>query len=202
MIKILTTVLMMCLVTLFVNGQTIKVTGGVNLMGLKTAFETPTDVIPSDGDLPVKATRLKNENVNSTLLLASIKDMSNETGFYFGLALSDVSLSETLELLPEVRFVTVKDFSQIQVPVVLKHHIVTNLSAVAGPNFSFLLDPSQNTKAFNFSLNFGLSYNLSDKFSMEGRYDWGQTNLLKNGNSNNYIKMNNIQFGIAYNFRN
>jgi hypothetical protein len=43
---ILTTVLMICLVTSLVNSQTIKVTGGANLMRINSAFDSSTFDIP------------------------------------------------------------------------------------------------------------------------------------------------------------
>ncbi|WP_033956697.1 outer membrane beta-barrel protein [Psychroserpens jangbogonensis] len=198
--NVVNTVLAIVLMSTIAYSQTIKITGGVNLMQVKFKVDGEIDP-PTDGD-PTDPVVTRNAFSDEALSSSSktIESTSNETGFYLGLALSDISLSESLELLPEVRFVVVKDFNQIQMPVLLKYNIVDNLSAVAGPNFGFLLDPSQNTKAFNLAIDFGLSYNISDKFSLEGRYDWGLTNLLEDGDSDNYIKINNIQFGVAYNF--
>lgn len=202
----ITTVLAIVLISTMAYSQTIKVTGGVDLMNIRSSYlpiigpseNEPTDNVPTDTAKSTASSKvLNNEVISST---NTIKNTSNETGFYIGVALSDISLSESFGVLPEIRFVGVKDFNQIQVPILLKYHIVDKLSAVAGPNFCFLLDPSPITKGFNFAIDFGLSYDISDQFSIEGRYDWGQTNLLKNGDSNNYIKINNIQFGIAYSF--
>lgn len=199
---ILTTVLMMCLVTSLANSQTFKVTGGVNLMSINTAFESSTFNIPNDDDtdLPARSALVRSENANSKLLAASTKNTSNETGFYLGLALSDITLFGNFDLQPEVRFVGVKDFNQIQVPVLLSYGITEKLHAFAGPNFAFLLDTGDGVNSFNFALDFGASYDVSEKISIDARYDWGQTNLLDGGNSNNYIKINNIQFGLAYHF--
>ncbi|OUR96031.1 hypothetical protein A9Q86_16235 [Flavobacteriales bacterium 33_180_T64] len=195
---ILTTVLMMCLVTFIVNSQTLKVTGGVNLMHLNTALESPMGETPTDTDtdLPTRSMFVS----SNELLLASGKNTNNESGFYLGLALSDITLFNNIDLQPEVRFVGVKDFNQIQVPVLLNYGITEKFHAFAGPNFAFLLDAGDSVKSFNFALDFGASYNISDKIALDARYDWGQTNLLKNGDSNNYIKINNIQFGIVYRF--
>jgi len=199
---ILTTVLMMCLVTSLANSQTFKVTGGVNLMSINTAFESSTFNILNDDDtdLPARSALVRSENANSKLLAASTKNTSNETGFYLGLALSDITLFGNFDLQPEVRFVGVKDFNQIQIPVLLSYGITEKLHAFAGPNFAFLLDTGDGVNSFNFALDFGASYDVSEKISIDARYDWGQTNLLDGGNSNNYIKINNIQFGLAYHF--
>ena len=199
---ILTTVLMMCLVTSLANSQTFKVTGGVNLMSINTAFQSSTFDIPDDNDddtdLPARSALVRSENGNSKLLSASTKNTSNETGFYLGLALSDITLFGNFGLQPEVRFVGVKDFNQIQVPVLLSYGITEKLHAFAGPNFAFLLDTGDGVNSFNFALDFGASYDVSEKIAIDARYDWGQTNLLDGGNSNNYIKINNIQFGLTY----
>ncbi len=201
---IFTTVLMMFLVTSLANSQTLKVTGGVNLMSINTAFQSSTFDIPDDDDdnddtdLPVRSALVGSENVNSELLSASTKNTSNETGFYLGLALSDITLFGNFGLQPEVRFVGVKDFNQIQVPILLSYDITEKFHAFAGPNFAFLLDTGDGVNAFNFALDFGLSYDVSKKIAIDARYDWGQTNLLDGGDSNNYIKIDNIQFGLTY----
>ncbi len=199
---ILTTVLMMCLVTSLANSQTFKVTGGVNLMSINTAFQSSTFDIPDDNDddtdLPARSALVRSENGNSKLLSASTKNTSNETGFYLGLALSDITLFGNFGLQPEVRFVGVKDFNQIQVPILLSYDITEKFHAFAGPNFAFLLDTGDGVNAFNFALDFGLSYDILKKISIDARYDWGQTNLLEGGDSNNYIKIDNIQFGLTY----
>ena len=201
---ILTTVLMMFLVASLANSQTLKVTGGVNLISINTAFQSSTGDIPDDGDddtdFPVRSALLQSENGNSELLSTSTKKTSNETGFYLGLALSDIKLFNHFDLRPEVRFVAVKDFNQIQVPVLLSYRITEKFHAFAGPNLGFLLDAGDGVNSFNFALDFGLSYDVSEKISIDARYDWGQTNLLDGGDSNNYLKINNIQFGLAYRF--
>ncbi|WP_296384366.1 outer membrane beta-barrel protein [Winogradskyella sp.] len=198
-------VIMMCLVTTVANSQTLKVTGGVDLMSLNTAFESLTGDNPNDNPddttgLPARSALINSKSANSKRSSTSIEGTSNETGFYLGLALTDIALFSDFELQPEVRFVAVKDFNQIQVPVVLSYGITENFHAYAGPNLAFLLDTGDGVKSFNFALDFGASYDISDKIALDARYDWGQTNLLENGDSNNYIKINNIQFGIVYRF--
>ena len=200
---ILTTVLMMCLVTSLVNSQTLKVTGGVDFMNINTAFESLTGDNPNDTtDLPARSALINGKSANSELSSASIEGTSNESGFYLGLALTDITLFGDFELQPEVRFVGVKDFNQIQVPVLLSYGITEKFHAFAGPNLGFLLDTGDGIKSFNFALDFGASYDITDKIALDARYDWGQTNLLENGDSDNYIKINNIQFGVVYRFGN
>jgi len=205
--NVATTVLVMVLMSTIAYSQTFKVTGGVNVMTLKTTFESPTGNIPTDptdptdeSDLPVRLAHTNNRNVNGESSLVTSKNTNNETGFFLGLALSDITLFNNFNLQPEIRFVVVKDFNQIQVPVLLKYGITEKLHASAGPNLAFLLDTGDGVKSFNFALDFGVSYDISDKVSLDARYDWGLTNLLKDGDSNNYLKINNIQLGVVYHF--
>jgi len=125
---------------------------------------------------------------------------NNNTGVYVGISFLDISLTDKLEFQPEINFIGIKDFNQIQTPILLKYNIADKFSAYAGPNFGFLLDTPEGINSFNVALDFGLSYDISEKFSIETRYDWGQTNLLDGGDSDNYIKLNSFQVGVAYKF--
>ncbi|TXE10119.1 porin family protein [Seonamhaeicola algicola] len=198
---------LMCFVTSLTFAQKLKVTGGVNIMYIDYAVSTihtenPTDGQPTDTDLTTKFTNSKsttsyNSSINSTV---NFSKTSSETGFYLGLALADINLADKLELLPEVRLVAVKDFNQIQVPVLASYNISDKFKAKVGPSLGFLLDTGEGVKSTNFAIDFGLSYDVSDKISIDARYDWGQTNLLDRGDSDNYLKINNIQIGLSYSF--
>ena len=203
----ITTVLAIVLISTMAYSQTIKVTGGASFMSVKHAITTPI-IIPADEpvdeptdsptDVTAKSYASKSFSSIDNTSSSTTKGTMNETGFYLGLALSDFKVFANFELQPEVRFVGVKDYNQIQVPVVLSYGITEKFHAYAGPSFAFLLNPEQNVKTFNFAIDFGVSYDISEKISIDARYDWGQTNLLENGDSNNYIKINQIQIGVAY----
>lgn len=203
----ITTTVMIFFITSIAFCQSFKITGGMDLMYIKYAMNSEIDILPTD--IPtdaVKWTSIKQEAALHSRFETdevSYKETSNETGFYIGIALSDITLFNKFELQPEIRFVGIKDFNQIQIPVFLKYRITDKFNVYAGPNFAFLLDPAEYIESFNFALDLGVSYSISRKISVDARYDWGQTNLLKDGgNSNNYIKINNIQFGLAYHFGN
>ncbi len=171
--------------------QTLKATGGVNLMSIDVKLSSGSG---SETDLSTDLSFLKSTTANS------FDESSNETGFYIGLALSDLTIVGNLEIQPEIRFVGVKDFNQIQTPILLKYNIADKFSAHAGPSFGFLLDSPEGIDSFNVALDFGVAYDVAEKFSLEARYDWGQTNLLKNGDSDNYLKLSNFQIGVVYSF--
>ena len=131
---------------------------------------------------------------------ASNTTTSSETGFYVGLFFTDIPITDELELQPEVNFVAIKDLNQIQAPVLVKYNIAESFNILAGPNFGFLLDTSEGIKSFNLALDLGVSYDLSEDFLIEARYDYGLTNLLENGDGDNSIKLSNFQVGIGYRF--
>ncbi len=148
-------------------------------------------------DNPTNTDAVKSASVKANEVTASD---SNESGVYVGLAFTDISLSNKLKLQPEINFIGVKDFNQIQTPILLKYNIADKFNLYTGPSFGFLLDAPQNIKSFNFALDFGASYDISDNFLIEARYDWGQSNLLEGGDSNNSFKINHFQVGFAYKF--
>ncbi len=189
--NLVTIVLAMFLLSSMSYSQTLKATGGVDLMSIDIKLSSGSG---GETDLSTDLAFLKSTTANS------FDKSSNKTGFYIGLALSDLTLVGNLEIQPEIRFVGVKDFNQIQTPILLKYNIADKFSAHAGPSFGFLLDAPEGIDSFNVALDFGMAYDVAEKFSLEARYDWGQTNLLENGDSDNYLKLNNFQIGVVYSF--
>ena len=185
--NLFTIVLATFLLSSMLYGQTLKVTGGVDLMSIDVKLSSG-----SGGETDLSF--LKSTTANS------FDKSSNETGFYIGLALSDLTIVGNLEIQPEIRFVGVKDFNQIQTPILLKYNITDKFNAHAGPSLGFLLDAPEGIDSFNVALDFGAAYDFTEKFAVEARYDWGQTNLLKNGDSDNYLKLSNFQIGVVYSF--
>lgn len=122
----------------------------------------------------------------------------NKSGFYLGIAYGDISISDKLGLQPEINFIGIKDFNQIQVPILIRYNFIPKFNAYAGPNLGYLFDMPNELNSFNFALDLGLSYDITNKLLIEARYDWGITNLLNDGDSNNSIKLNNFQIGLAY----
>lgn len=195
-------VVLILFITSMAFSQNIKVTGGVDFMNIRSSFASPIIPVDEPTDVPTDVTaKAYSQKATSTIHSASsnaIKGTTNETGFYLGLALSDFKVFGDFELQPEIRFLGVKDFNQIQVPVLLSYPIKEKFYVFAGPNLGFLLDIGEGVKSVNFAVDFGVAYNVSEKISIDARYDWGQTNLLESGDNNNYLKINNIQLGLTY----
>ena len=123
---------------------------------------------------------------------------NSEIGFYIGVFFTDINLAEKLELQPEVLFIGIKNLNQIQVPILAKYNIAEKFNAYLGPNFGYLLDAPTGIKSFNLGADVGISYDISDKFVIETRYNYGFSNLLENGSSSNSIKLSNLSFGVGY----
>ncbi|MEL1242337.1 porin family protein [Flavobacterium flavipallidum] len=123
----------------------------------------------------------------------------SETGFYVG-GFADITVSEKFHVQPELLYVSVKDLDQIQVPVLAKIPVVEDLSLLAGPDFGFLLDAGEGVKTFNFGLDLGLSFELNEEFSLDGKYNFGLSNLIEGGNSDFSTRLSGAFLGLSYKF--
>lgn len=181
----------------------INIRSGVDVNMLEVERSEPGEPVVDDGpiDNPValKMHIPDTQSASSDLDIADPDfDFSNRTGFYIGLSLSDVGITEKLTLQPELNYIGVKDFNQLQVPALLNYHITDRFNAQVGPSLSLLLNAPANVKTTNLSVDFGVSYNISERFSLEARYDLGVTNLLENATSGDRLKMSNLQMGVSY----
>lgn len=124
---------------------------------------------------------------------------SAETGFYAG-GFADITVSDKFHVQPEVLYVSVKDLDQIQVPVLAKIPVVEDLNLLTGPDFGFLLNADKGFKTLNLGLDLGLSFELNEDFSLDGKYNFGLSNLEKGGNSDFSTKLSGAFFGLSYKF--
>lgn len=122
-----------------------------------------------------------------------------ETGFYAG-AFADITVSDKFHIQPELLYVSVNDLDQIQIPVLAKFPVVEDLSLLAGPNVGFLLNADEGFKTLNFGLDLGLSFDLNEDFSLDGKYNFGLSNLIEGGNSDFSSKLSGFFFGLSYKF--
>ncbi len=171
--------------------QHFNITTGVNLMSFNSKIastneETP---IPDDGGAAIKHYFLNKE-------IPANNTYNNETGFYLGLCYDNITISEKIKIQPEMRFVAIKDFNQLQIPITLKYEIFKNFNLQTAPNLGFLLNNNENINSLNFAVDFGTSYAVLPNLLFEIRYNWGQTNLSKN--EANSLRINNFQIGLVY----
>lgn len=123
----------------------------------------------------------------------------NETGFYIG-AFTTLNVSESFKLRPEVNYISIQDLDQIQVPILAEIGVADKFNALAGPSFGFLLDSEEGSKSFNFGLDFGLSYDITEQFLVEARYSLGLSNLFDDNYGDSTLKLHGLFVGIGYIF--
>ncbi|GGD45942.1 hypothetical protein GCM10011361_11130 [Muriicola marianensis] len=128
-----------------------------------------------------------------------IKISDNETGFYLGL-FTEIEAAETLNIRPEINYISIKDLDQIQVPVLAQFGLVDKFNVVAGPSFGFLLNTEEGEKSFNFGAALGLSFDFSENFLVEGRYTLGLSNLVEDNEFDASLKLSGFQLGLGYKF--
>lgn len=106
----------------------------------------------------------------------------------------------------------------INIPIMAKYYIVEGFSIEAGPQVGFLMksetestanvagisaggkvDTKSNFNSTDFGVNFGLAYDLPQGFFINGRYNLGLTDVVKD-NKGDAVKNNVIQVGVGYKF--
>lgn len=97
-------------------------------------------------------------------------------------------------------YVAVKDFDQIQIPILAKFSVGEKFSLLAGPDIGFLMDAEEGVKSTNFGLDFGASYDVSENISIDAKYNLGLTNLIEDAPSGFSAKINGIFLGLGYKF--
>lgn len=143
-------------------------------------------------------------------------DYKNKTGFHVG-AMAEIKLLPNFSLQPEALFSSqgtevkgVGDFNldYISVPVLAKFYLITDrLSIEAGPQFSFLVDDSQEAfddvadggskaKSFDFAVAGGLGLKIAGGLSAHARYTIGLTEVSRDAEAKNAV----FQVGLGYLF--
>lgn len=123
----------------------------------------------------------------------------SETGFYVG-GFVDIAVSDKFHVQPELLYVSVNDLDQIQIPVLAKFPLVEDLSLLAGPDFGFLLNGGEGSKTLNFGLDLGLTFDFNENLSLDGKYNFGLSNLVEGGNSDFSTKISGFFLGLSYKF--
>lgn len=124
-------------------------------------------------------------------------------GFYAG-AFSEVNVFGKLAVRPSVNYTRLKDSDGLLIPIMVKYFVFSGLNVQAGPQFLIDLSSEPDIQIgsgynkTNVGLGFGLGYDFLDKFSAEARYSIQLNDHMKDATSNNTIKANYFNIGIAY----
>ena len=100
----------------------------------------------------------------------------------------------------------------LNLPIMARLYVLEGLSVDLGPQFGILLgakvwsdgvddteDIKDEIQSLDVSFGAGLTYNIG-KFLIQGRYNLGLTDCMKDNNGDKKFKNNVIQFGVGYRF--
>lgn len=137
---------------------------------------------------------------------ASIKAKANgisvsvsETGFYVG-GFAEINISDAFTFQPEALYVSIKDLDQINIPLMAKFGVSEKLDVLAGPALGILLDTADGVKSFNYGIEAGAAFNITEELFAEARYNLGLANLIENAPSGVSNKINGFFIGLGYRF--
>jgi len=124
---------------------------------------------------------------------------TTDSGFFVG-GFAEIAISESFGFKPELLYVAVGDLNQIQVPLHATYEIAKGFGLLAGPNVSFITDAEEGTKSFNYGVDFGASYDITENLVVDARYNLGLANLVEDGDSDNSLRLSGFYVGVGYRF--
>lgn len=136
---------------------------------------------------------------SATVESSGVSASASETGFYGGL-FAEIGISDTFMFQPEVLFVAIKDLNQISIPLMAKFGVSEEFNILAGPSLSLLLDTADGVKSFNYGIEAGVSYDISEELFAEARYNLGLANLVEDAPDGVSYKLSGIFIGVGYRF--
>ncbi|WP_445735150.1 porin family protein [Mariniflexile sp.] len=142
------------------------------------------------GGADFASARLKNDDGNLS---------TSKTGFYVG-GFAEIGISESFIFQPEILYVSIEDSDQIAIPLMAKFPVSEQFNVLVGPTLGFLLDTEEGSKSFNYGLEAGVAYDITENFLIEARYNLGLANLLENAPSGTSVKLSGFFAGIGYKF--
>ncbi|MDD3004775.1 porin family protein [Flavobacterium sp.] len=111
----------------------------------------------------------------------------SETGFFVG-GFAEIGMNESFAIQPEVLYVSIKDFSMLNIPVLGKYTVAENINLMAGPSFNYLLDAEEDK--FKVNVDLGGSYDITETIDVSARYSLGFGDT----------KVSGIYLGVGYAF--
>lgn len=163
-----------------------------------------------------------NADINISALgfnLANI-DAINKTGFYIGVA-ADIAASEKFHIQPELTYGSAGDLAFVYLPVMAKYYATDKFFLQAGPQLSFSTNLNDIKQAIRdvqgvvgnngniddvlkstaIELGFGLGFDVTEKFAIQGRYGISLTDRY-DGPLGGSLDVNNatLQIGMLYFF--
>ncbi len=142
-----------------------------------------------------------NLTAKSSFMGASTSITASETDVFVG-GLVDLPIAGKFHVQPELNYVMIKDYNQLQIPILAKYYATDDLHILVGPNLGFAVTNkySEVYKSFNYGVDFGAGYDITENIVVDLRYNFGLANLMKDGDADNSIKMSAFYIGAAYKF--
>ena len=139
-------------------------------------------------------------------------DKEGITSYHAGLV-AEIKLLDRFAIQPELLYSTqgatyknaVDEFKNelgyLSIPVMAKFYLTDSFSLEVGPQASFLLSEKDNVdfedaETFEFGINAGLGFKITENFFIQGRYGLGLTDATKNAD----VKNSTIQLSAGFLF--
>jgi opacity protein-like surface antigen len=139
-------------------------------------------------------------------------DKEGITSYHAGLV-AEIKLLDKFAVQPELLYSTVganyknageefkNELGYISIPVMAKFYLTDSFSLEVGPQASFLLSEKndfdvENGETFEFGVNAGLGFKLTENFFVQGRYGLGLTEASKDAD----VKNSTVQFSVGFLF--
>ncbi len=155
--------------------------------------------------------------INFANLTGDDVDADMLVGFHLGVT-AEYTFNEKIGIQPELLFSAQgakadgEDFkaklNYLNLPVMLKYHVTKGFNLQMGPQVGFLLDSKlegngdegdadEIFKTVDFGVNFGLGYQFNENIFIEGRYNLGLSDIVKeDGKAKNSV----FQISVGYMF--
>jgi len=139
-------------------------------------------------------------------------DKEGITSYHAGLV-AEIKLLDRFAIQPELLYSTqgatyknaVTEFKNelgyLSIPVMAKFYLTDSFSLEVGPQASFLLSEKDNVdfedaETFEFGVNAGLGFKLTENFFIQGRYGLGLTEAAKDAD----VKNSTVQLSVGFLF--
>ena len=139
-------------------------------------------------------------------------DKEGITSYHAGLV-AEIKLMDRFAIQPELLYYTqgasyknaVTEFKNelgyLSIPVMAKFYLTDSFSLEVGPQASFLLSEKDNVdfedaETFEFGINAGLGFKITENFFIQGRYGLGLTDATKNAD----VKNSTVQLSAGFLF--
>ncbi|WP_400080097.1 porin family protein [Winogradskyella sp. R77965] len=124
---------------------------------------------------------------------------ASETGFYVGV-FGQFEVSDAFTFQPEIMYVIISDGGEIHIPLMANFSVSEDFSVLAGPALGILTESTEGLSSFNYGIEAGAAYNISEEFLVEARYSLGLANLVEDAPSGVSANLSGFYIGVGYRF--